>query len=223
MRDLVVLRSSSGPIDPAEHDLGRVVERVCEGGSDVPVLDLPHPSADARRRFDFDFPIQIDALAWLPVGEALPDAWAARFDESFRYTVAKTVGWPAPTEDKASPDDVVKQVSFLHGADGYTLDAFRAHYRDHVGIARKYMPALWQYVQNDVEAIRGDAPEARGVLAVSELWFRTTDDFVNRYFPSEEDQRAFSSHEGFLDLRFATSFVCASARPSLPETETDAA
>ena len=213
MRDVAILRNKSGQIELGEYGLERVVERVGAAGNDVASLDLPHPSASARARFDFEFPITIDALAWLPVGEAMPAAWAKIFEESFRYTVAETVGWPAGSSDEGAPDDVVKQVSFLHGSEGYSLEAFRSHYRDHVGVAKKYMPALWQYVQNDVEAIHGDAPEAKGVLAISELWFRTTGDFVDRYFPSEEDQRAFSSHEDFLDLRFATSFVCASARP----------
>lgn len=212
MRDVAILRYRNNPADPATLGLERFVDRVDGAGSSQAVLDLPHPSAEARARFDFEFPIAIDALAWLDVGEALPAEWASVFDESFRYTVSSKVGWAAPAGDEAAPDDVVKQVSFLHGTDGYSLEAFQSHYRDHVGVARKYMPALWQYVQNDVEAIVGDAPEAKGVLAISELWFRTTDDFVNRYFPSEEDQRAFSSHEDFLDLRFATSFVCASAR-----------
>ena len=113
--------------------------------------------------------------------------------------------------------DVVKPVSFLHASEGYAEQAFRDHYRAHVEIARRHMPALWQYVQNDVVATRGDAKEAIGVMAVSELWFRTTDDFLNRYFPSEADQKEFSSHEGFLDLTQATSFVCTSHCPADPE------
>ena len=212
MRDVAILRYRNGPADPATPGLDRFVDRVDGAALTQAVLDLPHPSAEARARFDFEFPIQIDALAWLEVGDGLPAEWASVFEESFRYTVSSKIGWPSPPEDEAAPEDVVKQVSFLHGSDGYSLESFRGHYRDHVGVARKYMPALWQYVQNDVEAIHGDAAEAKGVLAISELWFRTTDDFVTRYFPSEEDQRAFSSHEDFLDLRFATSFVCASAR-----------
>ena len=212
MRDLAILRRRQDTSAASGLDLRAIVDRVGDSRTDEAVLDLPHPSEEARQRFAARFPITIDGLAWLPEGAALPEAWSAVFDESFRYSVEPIVGWPAPGDDEAIPDDAVKQVSFLHGSDGYSLDAFRSHYRDHVGVARKYMPALWQYVQNDVMAIHGDAPEAKGVLAVSELWFRTTDDFLNRYFPSEEDQRAFSAHEDFLDLRFATSFVCASAR-----------
>ena len=78
------------------------------------------------------------------------------------------------------------------------------------------MPALWQYVQNDVVGAEGNAAAAEGVMAVSELWFRTTDDFLNRYFPSEADRRAFSAQEGFLDLTQATSFVCTSHRLAQP-------
>lgn len=216
MRDLVILRRRADTSDPLENGSERFVARVGSHAEGEAVLDLPHPSAAARERFAGRFPIELDALAWLPRGEVLPTAWSRSYEEAFRYTVSTHVGWPAPDADPAASDDVVKQVSFLHGADGYALESFRAHYRDHVGVARKYMPALWQYVQSDVETIHGDAPEASGVLAVSELWFRTTDDFLNRYFPSEADQRAFSSHEDFLDLRHATSFVCASARRPRP-------
>lgn len=217
MRDLAILRRRADSKELHGDGTEAFVARFGSGVAEKAVLDLPHPAEAARARFAGRFPIRLDALAWLPRGAALPAAWASTFEEAFRYTVSTEVGWPAPSDDPATPEDVVKQVSFLHGASGYALDSFRAHYRDHVAVARKYMPALWQYVQNDVEAAHGEAPETRGVLAVSELWFRTTDDFLNRYFPSEADQRAFSAHEDFLDLRQATSFVCASARP--PDAE----
>lgn len=213
-RELVILRRRAEAPELDPDGLERFVARVNEEGAPTPspTLDLPHPSEPARARFGGRFPIEIDALAWVAVGAPLPPDWDAVFTECFRYRVDSIVGWPATPSDDAKPDDVVKQVSLLHAAEGYDRDRFREHYRHHVEIAGRYMPALWQYVQNDVEQVLGDAPEAQGVGAVSELWFRTTDDFLNRYFPSEADQRAFSSHEGFLDLRHATSFVCASAR-----------
>ena len=105
----------------------------------------------------------------------------------------------------------MKQVSFLHKSDSVDLDGFRAHYRHHVELARKHMPTLWQYVQYDVTGIDGPGAEpAAGIVAVSTLWFRTTDDFLNRYFASPEDQAAFQAEEGFLDLTRAFSFVVTS-------------
>lgn len=212
MRDLVILRRRSEATDLVAAGLEAFVDRVDAPSGTAPVLDLPHPSDEARRRFAGGFPIAIDGLAWLSPGDSLPAAWSAAFEESFRYRVQSHVGWSAPAADEAFSIDVVKQVSFLHASASYGVERFRESYRHHVEIARKHMPALWQYVQNDVEMIVGEAAEAQGVFAVSELWFRTTEDFLERYFPSEADQREFSSHEDFLDLTQATSFICASAR-----------
>jgi hypothetical protein len=218
MRDLVILERRRAAEEEAPSALPGVTPQVDRrpeadpSGASLPLLDLPHRDEEARRRFGTRPPIAIDALAWLAPGADLPAAWSEVYLESFRLAVRAHPGWPAPPDDVADPHDVVKQVSFLHAAAGYAEARFRAHYRRHVEVARRHMPALWQYVQNDVTAAHGDALEARGVVAVSELWFRTTDDFLNRYFPSEADQREFSSHEDFLELSQATSFVCTSHR-----------
>jgi hypothetical protein len=55
-----------------------------------------------------------------------------------------------------------------------------------------------------------DAAAADGYVAVSVLWFRTTDDFLHRYFASPEDQAQFTAQEGFLDLTKAFSLVLTS-------------
>jgi hypothetical protein len=221
MRDLVILARRSDRADeapPTPEGVAACVDPGYDGSSTVlPVLDLPHADMQARFLFGRRSPIAIDGLAWLATGDALPAAWAGLYRESFRLTVRAELGWRPPTDELGDPLDVVKQVSFLHAADGYGEDVFRPHYRHHVEIARRHMPALWQYVQNDVVATGGEASEAVGVVAVSELWFRTTDDFLNRYFPSVEDQQQFSSHEGFLDLSKASSFVCSSHRIATPE------
>ena len=41
-----------------------------------------------------------------------------------------------------------------HASAGTPLDEFRSHYRDHVDVARRHMPALWQYRQHDVDRRR---------------------------------------------------------------------
>lgn len=176
----------------------------------IVTLDRPHPNPEARDRFGRRMPIEIDGLAWLPQGASLPTAVAGRFRERFRLSLRTQVAWRPDAREASAPLDVVKQVSFLHASAGTDPATFRDHYRRHIEIARRHMPALWQYVQNEVEAVDHAAPEAVGVMAVSELWFRTTDDFLNRYFPSEQDQRDFSAQEGFLDLSRATSFICTS-------------
>ncbi len=140
-----------------------------------------------------------------------PSATLGRaFCTDLELTVETHVGWDG-TDDGVDVEDAVKQVSFLHASAGTSLDEFRAHYRDHVGVARRHMPALWRYRQHDVVSVQGPNAEiGGGVVAISELWFRSTDDFLHRYFASPEDEAEFRSHEGFLDLPRAFSFVCAS-------------
>ena len=206
MRDVAILRSRNESIDPTSCPSG-ASSNGSKGSWQLSTAVLTaSSSAEARARFDFDFRSRSTPWpGWASANLCPPNGLSST---SRLIHGSSKVGWSAPAEDEALPDDVVKQVSFLHGTEGYSLDAFLDHYR--VGVANKNMPALWQYIQNDVEAIVADA-RGRGARDL-ELGFRTTDDFVNRYFPSEADQRAFSAHEDFLDLRFATSFVCASAR-----------
>jgi hypothetical protein len=184
---------------------GTAAQRTQDGG----LLDLPHPHADARRRFSRPGLFAVDALWWTDGASAppLPDVIGA----DLAFTVESHLGWGATDADDVDVDDVVKQVSFLHASEGTPLDKFRSHYRDHVEVARAHMPALWQYRQNDVVAVSGaQRAIGAGVVAISELWFRSTDDFLHRYFASPADEAEFRSHEGFLDLPKAFSFVCSS-------------
>ena len=171
------------------------------------VLDVPHPDAAARARFTRPGPFPIAALQWCRDG--LRPA-----DPVLTFTVVEHIGWLAADDEDADPTDVVKQVSFLRAGTGVTPEEFRAHYRHHVEVARRHMPSLWQYVQYDVTGVDGRVPsvvrDASGIVAVSVLWFRSTDDFLNRYFASPEDQAEFQSHEGFLDLSSAFTFVATS-------------
>jgi len=212
-RDLVVLvHRVPGPDDPVTTwtdappfvDLGEL--------GTGPVLDLPHSSARARARFGRRPGVPVDALVWLAPGQPIPGSLADTYDEAFRMTVSTHVGWRPGDWATADPADVVKQVSLLAAGDGYGPDRFSAHYRHHVDLARRHMPALWQYAQNDVISSTATTDAGRAIVAVSELWFKTTDDFCHRYFPSQADQDEFSSHEGFLDLTKAVSFVGASHR-----------
>ena len=167
------------------------------------VVDLPHPHDESRRRFGRRTAFAAAALAWTS-GERLDMGGPS-------FVLREHVGWLATDAATADPADVVKQVSFLHKSDVVDLDGFREHYRHHVEVARRHMHTLWQYVQYDVLGIDGPRAEpAAGIVAVSVLWFRSTDDFCNRYFASAEDQALFQAEEGFLDLSKAFSFVVTS-------------
>jgi hypothetical protein len=173
------------------------------------IVDRAHPNETARRRFGRRTAFGAAALAWTaqtPVAGA--DVW---------FALDEHIGWVAPDAPSADPLDVVKQVSFLHKSDTVDLVGFRRHYRHHVEVARRHMHTLWQYVQYDVTAIGGPgAAKADGIVAVSVLWFRSTDDFLHRYFASAEDQQQFQSEEGFLDLTKAFSFVISTQPPAGP-------
>jgi hypothetical protein len=212
VKELTVFTRRAGGSEPAEL-AGRAVSGALTGIDDEErtVLDLPHPDERARAKFARRGRFPIDALVWGgPVAQM-----SESFDAGARFVVERHLGWRAPDAAGVDAGDVVKQVSFLWATDGVGLDDFRAHYRAHVDVARRYMHTLWQYVQNDVVLIDDDADGASdGVVAVSELWFRATDDYLHRYFASPDDEAAFRSHEGFLDLAKAFSFICASYAPA---------
>lgn len=172
---------------------------------DATVVDRAHPHEEARRRFGRRTWFPASALAW---GDD-----RGRPGERLWFGLEEHVGWLAPDAEVAATDpaDVVKQVSFLKKSDIVDLAGFRRDYRHHVEVARRHMHTLWQYVQYDVVEIGGtDAAAADGYVAVSVLWFRTTDDFLHRYFASPEDQAQFTAQEGFLDLTKAFSLVLTS-------------
>jgi hypothetical protein len=186
--------------------------------STEPMLDRPHPDPTVRDRFARPGAFAIGAILWNPpdadANDAAADAALGWARPSVSLTVERHLGWwnDDPVDD---PTDVVRQVSFLAASPGYDQGAFREHYRHHVEIARRHMPSLWRYVQNDVVAAEGpDAEAADGIVAVSELWFRTSDDFLNRYFASAADAEEFRSHEGFLDLSRAFSFIAERCLPA---------
>lgn len=175
------------------------------------IVDIAHPDEHARARFRRRTGFAANAFAW-SADEVRPTG-----DPSF--VLREHIGWLAPDAGAFDAVDVVKQISFLHKSDAYDIDQFRVSYRHHVEVARRHMHTLWQYVQYDVVGVEGShADLADGIVAVSVLWFRSTDDFCNRYFASTEDQVQFQSEEGFLDLSKAFSFVLTS-HPSAGPTD----
>jgi hypothetical protein len=179
------------------------------------IVDVAHPRSDVRALFSRPGPFPIGALEWC--GDGGPASSAPLV-----FTVTGHVGWLAADADVegADPADVVKQVSFLQASEDETVESFRAHYRHHVEVARRHMPSLWQYVQYDVTGASSADPAlartAADFVAVSVLWFRTSDDFLHRYFASEADAAEFRSHEGFLDLSKAFTFVAGVTHAATP-------
>jgi hypothetical protein len=208
------------PDIPAEQFAREVLERVGPALLEAdprPVrlsVDLAQPGQEllARRGLRTDRSTYDAAVwRWYEDGDAseragVPDA-NDLLTPALSFRLEEHVGWEYDRDwPDGTPTPGVKQISMLAAAAGYGTDEFRRHYRHHVALTRKHMPAVWRYVQNDVAA--GSGEESEGVVAVSELYFRSVDDFLERYFPTEEDRRTFVANEGFLDLPRAFSVIC---------------
>jgi hypothetical protein len=121
-------------------------------------------------------------------------------------TVERRVAWDdLPPSAVPGPTPGVKQTALLVGAPGIDVPAFRAAYRAHQALTRVHMPGVARYVQNDV--IATDGPASADVIAVSELWFASVEDFHTRYWAGPDSPAEFRSHETFLDLPRACSVV----------------
>jgi hypothetical protein len=194
-----------GGVDDGRHWVADGGEAADDG---LVALDLPHRDRAVRDRFARQGAFAVDALLWQRGTTASAAAHPQALLAALTFTLRPHLGWW--NEDSAIDDqaDIVRQVSFLVASDGYDRADFEKHYRHHVDVARRHMPSLWRYVQNDVVAVAGpQAQAAEGIVAVSELWFRRSDDFLHRYFASAQDAEEFRSHEGFLDLSRAFSFI----------------
>ncbi|HEX7095396.1 MAG TPA: EthD domain-containing protein [Acidimicrobiales bacterium] len=95
------------------------------------------------------------------------------------WRVEERVAW----EDDVAPDPSapgVKSVSFVVKPGELSVEEFRRHYREHAEIARDHH-GCWKYVQNVVLA-PVTLPPGKVIHAVSELWFRSLDDFVEHFY-----------------------------------------
>jgi hypothetical protein len=141
------------------------------------------------------------AIDRLEVAPTLPGAGTA-----WSFAVTEHIGierhrdWP---DDVATPG--LKHVSFL--AATVPTAAFRAAYRHHVDLVLEHLPTMWRYVQNDVDRAHGSG--ADGVAAVSELSYRSDDDYERRWAKGPAGEEEFRSHEGFLDLPRTVTLLCA--------------
>ncbi len=91
-----------------------------------------------------------------------------------------TRSWP---DGEMAPG--VKMVSFMQRADGTTHEQFVRHWTErHTPLAQRHHVGLWNYTQNVVR--RAYTPGGSAFDGIAELHFRTRDDFVDRFFDSDE-------------------------------------
>jgi uncharacterized protein (TIGR02118 family) len=79
----------------------------------------------------------------------------------------------------------IKMVSFMARADAITHEQFVRHWTEnHTPLALRHHVGLWNYTQNVVR--RAFTPGGNPIDGVAELHFRTPDDFVYRFFDSDD-------------------------------------
>jgi hypothetical protein len=99
----------------------------------------------------------------------------------------------------------VKFVSLVVKAPGMTDAEFRDRYRNHEQVAREHHAGCWRYVQNIVRAPVG-SPSGQEIHGISELWFRSLEDYVTRLYTSAESPQAVASDtRQFIDFTRTTS------------------
>jgi uncharacterized protein (TIGR02118 family) len=96
---------------------------------------------------------------------------------------------PVITSERAGPDGElspgVKMVSFMRRAEGMSHEQFVRHWTErHAPLAQRHHVGLWNYTQNVVR--RALTPGGDAIDGIAELHFRTRDDFVSRFFDSDE-------------------------------------
>lgn len=138
-----------------------------------------------------------DALAVAPPLPGVTTVWS--------FAVTEHIGIERPRDwPDGVPTPGLKHVSFL--AATVATDEFRAAYRHHVELVLEHLPTMWRYVQNDVDHAHGSG--AGGVAAVSELSYRSDDDYERRWAKGAAGEEEFRSHEGFLDLPRTVTLLC---------------
>jgi hypothetical protein len=111
--------------------------------------------------------------------------------------------WP---DGEATPG--VKFVSLVAKPVDLPLDEFKERYANHGAIAREHHGGCWRYVQNVVVG-PVTLPPGKIIHAVSELWFHSLDDFVERLYtrrPESVDAVAEDT-KGFIDFKNTSSVL----------------
>jgi hypothetical protein len=123
---------------------------------------------------------QVVAHSWHEP-DAAPAVLDDGFDQVHTWRVRQHLAWDHdPDEYDGTPSIGVKQISFVGKRPDFSDDEFAEHYRAHVDVARVHHAGVRKYQQNIVSRVQGDTTTTVG--AISEFWFRSVDDLINRYY-----------------------------------------
>lgn len=123
------------------------------------------------------------------------------------YVVEQRLCWDDGLDrSHAGPTPGVKQLSFVRRPAGLAPDDFATRYRAHADVARQHHAGVARYVQSTV--LRCDSSSLPPLDAVSELWFATEDDYVQRYYATPASQAEVRADtERFVDFTTTWSVV----------------
>jgi len=140
-------------------------------------------SAAARGGHRFAIDVPADDALYERMGRrpARAPEWQVVFEQAHVWRVHEYVAWDHdPDSYDGSPSIGVKQISFVGKRPDITDDEFEARYRAHVDIARVHHSGVRKYQQNVVSRMDGDTTTTVG--GISEFWFRSVHDLINRYY-----------------------------------------
>ena len=168
-------------------------------------------------------PIEWHALVhtWFAEPHPAPHSWRyphseQALAEQLLTVASESTGWwvdenNAWTYDRDWPDGVAtpgaKQMSLVARRPDITFDEFVARYRNHINVAKIHHIGCWQYVQNFVAEPSGTRP-APNIDGISELWFRSIDDMVERFYTAPGSPDAVRDDTtGFIDFANTRSYL----------------
>jgi uncharacterized protein (TIGR02118 family) len=149
----------------------------------------PHPEEPPQGPLDADGAV-IEGVAMAWVGGDAPldptrwfDAPVTAYLVEERIQIEWTRQWP-----DGEPTPAIEQLAFVPRVASVTHEQFAAHWSErHTPLVRVHHPGMARYVQNVITEPL--TPVTRELDGVAQLYFRTSHDFHERYFDSDEGQR----------------------------------
>ena len=182
--------------------------------------------ADGIERIAVDLPVDDELYERFgrrprrrPPWDALAHVWtdsdggpaeiAVRFAEhaesAVAWEVSEHVVWPyLPDWPDGTPTPGVKQISFVAKPASVASADFETRYRHHRQVAAVEHVDTWQYVQNLVTRVGTNDPTLQ-FTAMSEMWFRSADDLVDRYYATPASRAiTYADTQHFIDPTLTT-------------------
>jgi hypothetical protein len=145
---------------------------------------------------------------------------ASVVDAASGWRVDETIAWDYDASRAGSfvaegkywadgePTPGVKFLSLVAKPPDLPLDEFKERYRNHAKVAREHHGGCWRYVQNIVIG-PVTLPPGKIIHAVSELWFHSVDDYVERLYTRKPEsvEAVGEDTKGFIDFRNTTSML----------------